>query len=105
VYSPSSASIAAILLLSACGGQTSRKQGGPGLACPPCPSSAVCVDDPRDSCHPDGGTACAGVCASQRCGGIAGTPCPQGSTCVDDPRDDCDPSRPGDSDCAGLCAP
>ena len=84
---------------SACG------EGQVGLACPPCPSNAVCVEDPRDACDPRS-ERCPGVCVSTspQCGGIAALSCPQGMTCVDDPRDDCDP-KAGGADCTGLCAP
>ena len=89
----------AALVLSACQG------GQNGLACPPCPSSAVCVDDPRDTCDPRRDL-CPAVCVSPdpQCGGIAGRSCPPDMTCVDDPRDDCDPAA-GGADCSGLCAP
>ncbi|TMB36936.1 MAG: hypothetical protein E6J58_12465 [Deltaproteobacteria bacterium] len=89
----------AVALL-ACGGSGQR-----GLACPPCPSSMVCVDDPKDACDASS-ELCAGLCVatSPQCGGMAGLRCPQGMTCVDDPRDDCDP-KAGGADCSGLCAP
>lgn len=90
-------------LLAACGGSMGRNSWRAGLACPPCPFAAVCVDDPRDACDP-AVTACPGICVVPvSCGGIAGIPCPAGQVCVDDPRDDCAP--PNGADCAGLCAP
>src|SRR4051812_46624457 len=77
------------------------------LACPPCPSSAVCVQDPRNACEPSpDGERCAALCISNLvpCGGIAARQCPPGMACVDDPRDDCDP-RAGGADCSRNCAP
>lgn len=92
---------ACVVALASCRG------GHAGLACPPCPSEAVCVDDLRDGCDPSkGAERCPGICvsASPLCGGIAGLRCPDGMTCVDDPRDDCDP-KAGGADCSGVCAP
>ncbi len=90
-------------LLVGCGGSVPRTSGLAGLACPPCPASWVCVDDPRDACDP-AVSDCPGLCVRPVfCGGIAGIPCPAGQVCVDDPRDDCAP--PSGADCGGLCAP
>lgn len=98
------ATLLAAALLAACGGPVAQNRGGlAGLSCPPCPTGSVCVDDPRDACHP--ATAiCPGTCVTPVfCGGIAAIPCPPGQVCVDDPRDDCAP--PHGADCSGLCAP
>lgn len=98
------ATLSATVLLAACGGPTAQSRDAlTGLACPPCPSRSVCVDDPRDACDP-AEARCPGTCvAPVFCGGIAAIPCPEGQACVDDPRDDCAP--PSGADCGGLCAP
>jgi hypothetical protein len=91
-------------VLAGCGGPMTRSDGVPArVACPPCPSGQVCVDDPRDACDP-AVAVCPGTCVTPVfCGGIGGVLCPAGQTCVDDPRDDCVPSH--GADCGGLCAP
>ncbi len=90
-------------LLAGCGGSMARTDGLARVACPPCPSSSVCVADPRAACLP-APAGCPGTCVIPVfCGGIAGIPCPAGQACVDDPRDDCAP--PTGADCGGLCAP
>jgi hypothetical protein len=108
-------------------GSCTRQCGGiRGLACE---GDQICVDNPNDSCDPNGGGAdCMGVCrdaicsgATSRCaagfywdqyecnciergtcGGFGGLPCAAGKECVDDPNDSCDPNN-GGADCGGIC--
>jgi hypothetical protein len=89
--------------LTGCGGGSTQTDGYARLLCPPCPSSQVCVDDPRDACNP-AVAECSAICVTAlSCGGNAAIACPAGQTCVDDLRDDC--VSPPRADCGGLCAP
>ena len=95
----------AVVLIAGSAGCGGTQHGGEGtVACPPCPSAAACVDDPRDGCDPwSGGVGCAAVCSSTPCAGIAGIACPSGSVCVFPLGSGCDPRN--DADCGGFCAP
>lgn len=79
-----------------------------GIAGGKCAEGYACVDDANDTCDPESGADCPGICVPDNrppfCGGIAGFACPDGEECVDDPGDNCDPAN-GGADCGGICQP